>query len=253
MITRQFDKEREDAARKVIAASVKAAEWTEMPQPFHSGDEIGFDLGDDTVRATVLFNSDALYVLMTSPVQCGCHDTRRLRQRSLLSRNGMRTTSLTVDGTDEGAATPRCMEMAMDMLTRLYCDLAMVRSVSSRLQAKACGYEDFHRGFEMEEDGRIAQVNSDIREYSRQSGALKREFKAGGMTQAEYVSRKRPIHDRIVRLMDSVGRRDPFEAYYAEELDLVRHARPAKEMVKNVIESLEEKERPDTVAGIYRV
>lgn len=230
------DRTTENIVRDVIAAGTSAASWLPVPEHFTSGDVMGFDLGEDSVRAVIHFDFFSITVLMTSPVPCMCGRIIAPRRVPYILRPSF-PGRLTIDGSDTGDATEKCISEARRLLTELYCDFCLVKMNADDIRRKSECYAAFREEFIRQDRERIASLKKDIRELAAVSGQIKKAFKAGGMTQDEYVRVKSPVHDQIVKLMEMTHEMDPFSAYFSDELALCRFARPVRGMVEYFMKS----------------
>jgi len=223
---------KDDTIRKIIRTSAMAAQWLPLPEEFHSGDEMGFDIGEVKVRAIVEFDKYGVAVRMTHPVKTMAYKEVYYRQQTFFRRNKPGS-SLFVDGIEGGSATEKCLDTARDLLTGLYSDWMILQSRKEAIRRKLTCFSDFARAFMEKEAVRISSLKSLILELSRQSGELKRRFKNGEMPQEEYVEKRKPIHNEIVSLMKASHPRDPFQYRFSAELNECRYAIDRETLVKS--------------------
>lgn len=221
----------EDVARDIVRAGAAASTWTDVPEHFTSGGVMGFDTGMDSVRAMVRFDSCKITVEMTSPAACSCSRLAAPRRTALASmqKNPAR---LTADGSDTGEATERCIVLARKLITELYCDYFMLKMQEKEIRLKSLQFGSFSERFTAQEQERVAAVKAEIKSLSQESGRIKQAFKNGGMTQMEYVSLRKPVHNRIVEMMQISSERDPFSIFFSDEIKSCRYASPARELVE---------------------
>ena len=222
-----------EAVREVIRVEALAGEWLPIPDEFYSGYEIGFDVADVSVRATVEFDKYEVTIIMTSPVENMSHRAVFHRQQSFFSRNRPGA-SLFVNGIDGGPATSECINAAKDLLIGLYTDWKILQSRKETVRRKMDCFPEFAVRMLAEEKERTAPVKERIRVLSQESSLLKRRFKAGEFSQKEYMKKRRPIHEEIVSLMDQVHEKDPFGECFSEELADCRYASDRRAMIKSV-------------------
>lgn len=228
-----FEKQQDKAVREIIRVEALAGEWLPIPDEFHSGSEIGFDVADVSVRAIVMFDKYEVTVIMTSPMESICHKEIYYRQQTFFRRNPPGA-SLFVNGVDGGPAIPRCIETARDLLIGLYTDWVILRSRRETIRRKIAAFTEYASSFLENEKARIVPIKDRIRALSIESGLLKRKFKTGEMSQGEYVEKKRPVHEEIVSLMDQSHVRDPFRIYFSEELDDCQYAMNKRELIESI-------------------
>ena len=225
---------RNEAVREVIRVEALAGEWLPVPDEFYNGNEIGFDVADVSVRAAVMFDRYEVTIVMTSPVENMSHRAVFYRRQSIFSRNRT-SASLFVNGIDGGPATPECINAAKDLLIGLYTDWKILHSRKETIRRKMDSFPGFASRMLAEERERTAPVKERIYQLSQESGLLKRRFKAGELSQKEYMKKRRPIHEEIVSLMDQAHEKDPFCECFSEEMADCRYASDRRAMIKSVL------------------
>ena len=238
MILRYDDRPKEYArdakAMEIFKNAIDNAGWLDENDSLASGDVVGFDFGDDRVRATVDMRKDSIEIHMVSPLK---YDYARSWHQSFFSRNNWLHDDAKVKAAVHGA------------LTELYYDYAMVKSRKDDLVAHSRGYRSFRESFLEQERKRILDAKKECAEVSKTSGQLKRDFKAGKYTEKEYVALRAPVHERIVRLLAESEIRDPFHLYFREYLDLCRFALYPELIIRHFISDME----GDDAAGLSDV
>ena len=230
---KDLEEQRDNMVREIIRAEVLAGEWLPIPEEFHSGDEMGFDIAGVKVRARVTFDRFEVKVNMTSPVQNSCFKEIYFRQQTFFRRNPPGA-SLFVNGVEGGPAIPKCVAAARDLLIGLYTDWKLMQSRKESIRRKFTNFLDFSARIKASENSRVASIKKRITTLSAESGNLKRLFKDGEMSQTEYIDRKGPIHKEIVSLLDSLPARDPFAEMFSEELAICKYVENKKTMIESV-------------------
>ena len=215
---------RDIKAMEIFRNAVDNAGWLDENDSLASGDVVGFDFGDDQVRATVDVKKDAIEIRMVSPLK---YDYARSLHLSFFSRNNWLHDDAKVKAAVHGA------------LTELYYDYAMVKSRKDDLVAHSRGYRSFRESFLEQEKKRILDAKKECAEVSKTSGQLKRDFKAGKYTEKEYAALRAPVHERIVRLLAESEIRNPFPLYFREYLDLCRFALCPELIIRHFISDLD--------------
>lgn len=215
---------RDAKALEIFETAVNNAGWLDENDSLASGDVVGFDFGDDRVRATVDMRKDSIGIHMVSPLK---YDYARSWHQSFFSRNNW---------LHDDAKVKAAVHWA---LTELYYDYAMVKSRKDDLVAHSRGYRSFRESFLEQEKKRILDAKKECAEVSKTSGQLKRDFKAGKYTEKEYVALRAPVHERIVRLLAESELRDPFHLYFREYLDLCRFALCPELIIRHFISELD--------------
>ena len=230
---KDLEEQRDDTVREIIRAEALAGEWLPIPEEFHSGDEMGFDVAGVKVRASVTFDRYEVKVNMTSPVQNSTFKEIYFRQQTFFRRNPPGA-SLFVNGVEGGPAIPKCVDAARDLLIGLYTDWKLVQSRKESIRRKFSNFLDFSARFRASEKRRIVSIRKKLAILSAESGELKSRFKDGEMSQSEYVGKKGPIHKEIVSLMDCLPEKDPFVEMFSEELTFCKYADDKKTMIESV-------------------
>lgn len=119
---------RDIKAMEIFRNAVDNAGWLDENDSLASGDVVGFDFGDDRVRATVDIRKDSIEIRMASPLK---YDYARSWHLSFFSRNNWLHDDTKVKAAVHGA------------LTELYYDFAMVKSRKDDLVAHSRGYRHF--------------------------------------------------------------------------------------------------------------
>lgn len=214
---KDLEKEKDGMMRQILKTQAEHARWLPQKEDFRSGDTMGFDLPDVSVRTVVTYDQYGVSVHMISPVDCDASKYVYHRQQTFFCRNP-RNASLTVDGTKDGPANALCLATARDLVIGLYSDWAIIRSQKEIIRRKLQGLPAFAASFKEREEIRVAAVKKKIRELSVISGAIKRRFKAGELTQKEYIAEKKPYRAEIAELTHQAEMRDPFAERFREEL-----------------------------------
>lgn len=209
---------------EIFRNAVDNAGWLDENDSLASGDVVGFDFGDERVRATVDIRKDSIGIHMVSPLK---YDYARSWHQSSFSRNNWLHDDTKVKAAVHGA------------LTELYYDFTMVKSRKDDLVAHSRGYRHFRESFLEQERKRILDAKKECAEVSKTRGQLKRDFKAGKYTKKEYVSLRAPVHERIVRLLAESKIRDPFPLYFREYLDLCQFALFPELIIRHFISDLD--------------
>ncbi len=227
-------KEQQDQRiREIISESTQYAEWLPIPEEFHSGEEMGFDLGGVSIRGNVVFDKYGVTVNLTSPVvNRACRDIYHRRQ-TFFSRNPPRA-SLFVGGVEEGPAIPECIEAAKELLVGLYTDWFILQSRKESIRLRLKAFPEILKNFADYEKARVEPIKKKIKELSRKSGENKGRFKRGEITQPQYIENKRPLHDEIVSLMAEAREKDPFRTVFSSELDDCEYAMDKKKFIESI-------------------
>lgn len=200
---------RDVKALEIFENAVNNSEWLDENDSLVSGDMVGFNFGDDEVRATVEIGKEIIEVHMISPLK---YDYARSLHMSFFSRNNWLK-----DKNKVKAIVHR-------ILTELYYDYSMVKLRKDDLVAHSRGYKSFMESFLEQERERTLEARKECAMVSKTSGQLKRDFKAGKYTEKEYVALRAPIHQKIVELLAESEIRNPFHQYFREYLDLCQFA-----------------------------
>lgn len=226
------DKQRE-MIREIIGEEARKGEWLPVPEAFHSGDMIGFDVAGVCVRAEVDFDRFGVVVRMVSPVDCSGSKDIYCRQPTFFHRNPAGA-SLFEGGVEGGPATQKCISVAKDVLIGLYTDWMVLMSSREEIRGKVSGFPEWAESFVKKEKERIAPDRRKLLDLSARSGQLKKLFKSGGMSQADYVKARQPIHEEIVSLMARTSVRDPFACRFSEELGECLFVRDRRSFIENL-------------------
>lgn len=215
---------RDVKALEIFENAVNNAEWLDEKDSLVSGDMVGFNFGDDEVRATVEIGKEIIEVHIISPLK---YDYVRSLHMSFFSRNNWFK--------DEN----KVKAIVHRILTELYYDYAMVKLRKDDLVAHSRGYKSFRESFLEQERERTLVARKECAMVSKTSGQLKRDFKAGKYTEKEYVALRAPVHERIVRLLAESELRDPFHLYFREYLDLCQFASNPELIIRHLISDLD--------------
>ena len=211
---------RDIKAMEIFKNAVDNAGWLDEKDSLVSGDMVGFNFGDDEVRATVETGKEIIEVHMISPLK---YDYARSLHMSFFSRyNWIK---------DEN----KVKAIVHRILTELYYDYAMVKLRKDDLVAHSRGYKSFRESFLEQERERTLEARKECAMVSKTSGQLKRDFKAGKYTEKEYVALRAPIHQRIVELLAESEIRNPFQQYFREYLDLCQFASNPELIIRHFI------------------
>lgn len=213
---------RDVKALEIFENAVNNSEWLDENDSLVSGDMVGFNFGDDEVRATVEIRKEIIEVHIISPLK---YDYVRSLHMSFFSRNNWLK--------DENKA------IVHRILTELYYDYAMVKLLKDDLVAHSRGYKSFRESFLEQERERTLVARKEYAMVSKTSGQLKRDFKAGKYTEKEYVALRAPIHQKIVELLAESEIRNPFHLYFREYLDLCQFASNPELIIRHFIGDLD--------------
>lgn len=214
---------RDVKALEIFENAVNNSEWLDENDSLVSGDIVGFNFGDDEVRATVEIGKEIIEVHIISPLK---YDYARSLHMSFFSRNNWLK--------DEN----KVKAIVHRILTELYYDYAMVKLRKDDLVAHSRGYKSFRESFLEQERERTLVARKECAMVSKTSGQLKRDFKAGKYTEKEYVALRAPIHQKIVELLAESEIRNPFHLYFREYLDLCRFASNPELIIRHFISNL---------------
>lgn len=202
--------------RGIIVAGAEQASWLPIPEKFYSGDKIGFDFADVSVRARVQFDVGKLTVEMTSPV--GCTASKVVYgHRSFFNRTGA-FRPLCEDGKEGGPATAFCVETAKELLVNLFSDWFILNLRREEIHQKMATFDEFSRSYKAREKARILPIWPIFHELSRQSAEAKRQLKAGLISQSEYLRIRGPLHEKLSELTRQMRIKDPFKVRFRSEL-----------------------------------
>lgn len=210
-------------ALEIFENAVNNAEWLDEKDSLVSGDMVGFNFGDDEVRATVEIGKEIIEVHIISPLK---YDYARSLHMSFFSRNNWLK--------DEN----KVKAIVHRILTELYYDYSMVKLRKDALVDHSRGYKSFRESFLKQERERTLEARKECAMVSKTSGQLKRDFKAGKYTEKEYVSLRAPIHQKIVELLAESEIRNPFHQYFKEYLDLCQFALYPELIIRHFISNL---------------
>ena len=119
-------------ALEIFENAVNNAEWLDEKDSLVSGDMVGFNFGDDEVRAAVEIGKEIIEVHIISPLK---YDYARSLHMSFFSRyNWIK---------DEN----KVKAIVHRILTELYYDYAMVKLRKDDLVAHSRGYKSFRESF----------------------------------------------------------------------------------------------------------
>jgi hypothetical protein len=218
---------RDIKAMEIFRNAVDNAGWLDEKDSLVSGDTVGFNFGDDEVRATVETGKEIIEVHMISPLK---YDYARSLHMSFFSRNNWLK--------DEN----KVKAIVHRILTELYYDYAMVKLRKDDLVAHSRGYKSFRESFLEQERERTLEARKECAMVSKTSGQLKRDFKAGKYTEKEYVALRAPIHQKIVELLAESEIRNPFHQYFREYLDLCQFASNQELIIRHFIGDMDANE-----------
>lgn len=208
-------------ALEIFENAVNNSEWLDENDSLVSGDIVGFNFGDDEVRATVEIEKEIIKVHLISPLK---YNYVRSLHMSFFSRNNWIK--------DEN----KVKAIVHRILTELYYDYAaMVKLRKDDLVAHSRGYKSFRESFLKQERERTLVARKECAMVSKTSGQLKRDFKAGKYTEKEYVVLRAPIHQKIVELLAESEIRNPFHQYFREYLDLCQFASNPELIIRHFI------------------
>ena len=210
-------------ALEIFENAVNNAEWLDEKDALVSGDMVGFNFGDDEVRATVEIGKEIIEVHIISPLK---YDYARSLHMSFFSRNNRLK--------DEN----KVKAIVHRILTELYYDYSMVKLRKDDLVDHSRGYKSFRELFLKQERERTLEARKECAMVSKTSGQLKRDFKAGKYTEKEYVALRAPIHQKIVELLAESEIRNPFHQYFKEYLDLCQFALYPELIIRHFISNL---------------
>lgn len=214
---------RDVKALEIFENAVNNSEWLDENDSLVSGDMVGFNFGDDEVRATVEIGKEIIEVHIISPLK---YDYARSLHMSFFSRNNWIK--------DEN----KVKAIVHRILTELYYDYAMVKLRKDDLVAHSRGYKSFRESFLEQERERTLVARKECAMVSKTSGQLKRDFKAGKYTEKEYVALRAPIHQKIVELLAESEIRNPFLQYFRGYLDLCQFASNPELIIRHFIGNL---------------
>lgn len=218
---------RDIKAMEIFRNAVDNAGWLDEKDSLVSGDMVGFNFGDDEVRATVEIGKEIIEVHIISPLK---YDYARSLHMSFFSRNNWLK--------DEN----KVKAIVHRILTELYYDYAMVKLRKDDLVAHSRGYKSFRESFLEQERERTLEARKECAMVSKTSGQLKRDFKAGKYTEKEYVALRAPIHQKIVELLAESEIRNPFHQYFREYLDLCQFASNQELIIRHFIGDMDANE-----------
>lgn len=211
---------RDVKALEIFENAVNNSEWLDENDSLVSGDIVGFNFGDDEVRATVEIGKEIIKVHIISPLK---YNYVRSLHMSFFSRNNWIK--------DEN----KVKAIVHRILTELYYDHSMVKLRKDDLVAHSRGYKSFRESFLEQERERTHESRKECAMVSKISGQLKRDFKAGKYTEKEYVTLRAPIHQKIVELLAESEIRNPFHQYFREYLDLCQFASNPELIIRHFI------------------
>lgn len=214
-------------ALEIFENAVNNAEWLDEKGSLVSGDMVGFNFGDDEVRATVEIGKEIIEVHIISPLK---YDYARSLHMSFFSRNNWLE--------DEN----KVKAIVHRILTELYYDYSMVKLRKDDLVDHSRGYKSFRESFLKQERERTLEARKECAMVSKTSGQLKRDFKAGKYTEKEYVALRAPIHQKIVELLAESEIRNPFHQYFKEYLDLCQFALYPELIIRHFIGDMDANE-----------
>lgn len=194
-------------------------EWNALPDEFRSGDEIGFEYAGTAVRANVVFDAHCVTVVMTSPAAAKMKET--VYSSLVLPHFPFPTLpngSLFEGGREGGPATDVCIAKAKELLFKLFATWMVIYGRRDEIREKCLKFDEFAAKLHASEMARIAPLREKIKEYAAQSGEIKRSFKRGEMTEAEYVKKKGPFHQKLSQLEQEAKERGPFMEVFGEEM-----------------------------------
>lgn len=214
---------RDVKALEIFENAVNNSEWLDENDSLVSGDMVGFNFGDDEVRATVEIGKEIIEVHIISPLK---YDYARSLHMSFFSRNNWLK--------DEN----KVKAIVHRILTELYYDYSMVKLRKDDLVDHSRGYKSFRESFLKQERERTLEARKEYAMVSKTSGQLKRDFKAGKYTEKEYVALRAPIHEKIVRLLAESKFKNPIHQYFKEYLDLCQFALYPELIIRHFIGNL---------------
>lgn len=222
---------RADKVRETVLAAVSADFRSEVPRPLLPGGEITALFGDDGMRARVLFDRRHLEVQLLSPV---CATTGR---RSVLSPAAASRFPSRALVTEDGAATPACVEKALSLLKELYCDWYMMSILEPAIRQQ---YERF-LAEEPEVRRKEALLNAPVLEeiasLRQEKTLLRNRFRAGAMPETAYKQERGRLISLISGKERSLACEDVFGRIFIDELLLLRCVDNPRKLIETVAES----------------
>lgn len=144
-------------ALEIFENAVNNAEWLDENDSLVSGDMVGFNFGDNEVRATVEIGKEIIEVHMISPLK---YDYARSLHMSFFSRNNWLK--------DEN----KVKAIVHRILTELYYDYSMVKLRKDALVDHSRGYKSFRESFLKQERERTLEARKECAMVSKTSGQL---------------------------------------------------------------------------------
>lgn len=148
---------RDVKALEIFENAVNNSKWLDENDSLVSGDMVGFNFGDDEVRATVEIGKEIIEVHIISPLK---YDYVRSLHMSFFSRNNWLK--------DEN----KVKAIVHRILTELYYDYAMVKLRKDDLVAHSRGYKSFRESFLEQERERTLVARKECAMVSRQADSL---------------------------------------------------------------------------------
>jgi len=220
--------------RNILRISAVSADWLPNPEQLFNGDEIGFDIGDISVRGNVTFNKFTVTVNITSPLKAIAYTDVYYRRQTFFRRNPPGD-SLFQDGKEGGAATAKCIFEAKKLLIGIYSDWMILQGRKESIKQKLDGFTEYAKRLRESEALVIPKIKQKIKELSRQSGEVKQSFKRGEITQQEYIDMKAPIHEQIVSLLRESEPKDPFIELFKSEIKDCRYATDKRKFIESML------------------
>ncbi len=133
-------------ALEIFENAVNNAEWLDEKDSLASGDMVGFNFGDDEVRATVEIGKEIIEVHIISPLK---YNYARSLHMSFFSRNNWLK--------DEN----KVKAIVHRILTELYYDYSMVKLRKDDLVDHSRGYKSFRESFLKQERERTLEARKE--------------------------------------------------------------------------------------------
>lgn len=209
-----FEKKKRELLEDILYTSTS---WETKDENVYSGCRFSMPMGKERVCGMMEFNSYYIDVWMTSPVEIYAHKYVYNRRPTFLNLR-LPLGCLTVDGTENGPATEKCKRTAVQMMNGLYEDWQGLLARKEIIQEKLERFNEAKDAFKRSEQERIGSVKEKIKNLSPLCGEWKKKYKAGEISEKEYLSGRQPLHEQLSELNKQTHSPNFLLIYFNDEI-----------------------------------
>lgn len=211
----------DETAREILKLAIDAADWEIVHSEVGFSFTQSFNLFGDLVKSEVTFAEHEITLHVVSPIEVTLNKyfPQPYSFVGTLKWHHEKFTDKT------GVATSKCLSVAKDFLTQIYSDYTLLKMNVDFLREKSRRYPAFRDEFLVKSEVEISALKVRIKEESRKSAQLRRDFKEGKYNMEEYREKWRPHRELISKLLNQKAeemRQRPFEEFYGEELKMLK-------------------------------